>query len=328
MPLDTDLLTRAKLRTKLRFEAERLAGYQRYDASADVYRPTLKGAYRQFWVSFPPLNWILDRRERERERVLLAQIGVTPAPRGSASQRDAESAAPRPTRKQYRQALAAAAGLVALVVFVPELLSALGGGRPTELTRPRVDVPNDFSVPDSFPGAVQALERLVGRPSHRLMGTRDDEPVPTEGAAISMRSDSAAAFVAAAQDAFLARGFYLFRTGERATSGLETAGLALYPTRDPYDVMRVMETNAANYGMLTDEVIAWFRREETRYPIRFDAIGFDYAGGRLLGDVPDATDFALRFIRFCPDMQSAGVVTSWQFGRELKRSREIFCWWD
>lgn len=319
MPLDTDLLTRARERTRHRLDAERQAGFQRYDAGSDVYRPTLKCVYRQFWVSLPPLNWIIDRRDRERERVLLSEIGLSPAvtPGGAAG---------APTRKQYREAVMAV-GLIALVVLGPELLAAFGGGS-NGLTRPDVTVPSGFNVPDSFPSAARALEQLVGRSSHQLMGTKDDEPAPTAGVAISMRKDSAAAFVAKAQDAFLARGFYLFRTGERAASGLETDALALYPTRDPYDLMRVMETNAANYGMGTDDVIAWFRREEARYPIRFDVIGFDYAGGRLLGDVPDATEFASRFIRFCPDIQSAGTVTTRSVARELRRSREIYCWWD
>jgi hypothetical protein len=140
--------------------------------------------------------------------------------------------------------------------------------------------------------------------------------------------DSAGAFVEAAQDAFMARGFFLFRTGERGTSGLETDALALYPTRDPYDIMRAMDTNAANHGMLVEEVIAWFRREEAKYPIQFDAIGFDYAGGHLLGLVPDESEFASRFIRFCPDIQGEGPVSAKSLGRELKRTRLIYCWWD
>lgn len=143
-----------------------------------------------------------------------------------------------------------------------------------------------------------------------------------------MHRDSADAYVTSTQDAFLARGFYLFRTGERATSGLETEALALYPTRDPYEVMRAMETNGWNHGMSTEEVIAWFRREEAKYPIRFGAIAFDYVGGRLLGDVPDETGFGRRFLKFCPDIQARGPVSARSLGRDFKRTREIFCWWD
>ena len=322
-PLDTDMATRAKERTKYRYDQEVRAGYLRYDAARDVYGVTLRGAYRMHWVSLPPLRWIMERRDRERERELLAEMRLTPAART-----DAPSATPPQTRKQQVMSLAAAVALIAFIVFMPDLPDAIFGGEPITLVKPTVDVPGDFAVPDSFSGAVQALETLVRQPSHQLMGTRDDEPTPTFGVAISMRNDSADAFVAAVQDAFLAKGFFLFRTGERATSGLETDALALYPTPDPYEIMRAMETNAWNYDMSTEGVIEWFRQEEARYPIRFGVIGFDYAGGTLLGDVPDETEFAARFIRFCPETQSEGPVSARQLGRDFKRSREIFCWWD
>jgi hypothetical protein len=320
-PLDTDLLTRARHRTRQRLDADVQAGYLRYDARRDVYRSTLRGAYRLFWVSFPPLRTIIDRRDRQKERELLKELGLSP--RGPAPG-DRAVETPKAGFRQYAEAVALGVLVIVLVAFGPELLAMIGQreARP----KPDVSVPSGFSVPDSFAGAVQALEQWVGRPSHQLSGTRDDEPFPTPGVAISMRSDSAAAYVAAAQDAFLARGFYLFRTGERY-SGLDTDGLALYPTGDPYEIMRAMDTNAANHGMLVEDVIAWFRREEARYPIRFNAIGFDYVGGVLGGDLPDVNAFASRFMRFCPDLQGEGLTTR-LLARDLKKTREIYCWWD
>jgi hypothetical protein len=279
-----------------------------------------------YWRSLPPLNGIEDRADRARERQLLAAMKMSPAARTDSIPGVPVNAEPEPTTKQYVTNLAMAAGLTAIIVFMPDLPDLLFGR--TERARPAVTVPADFAVPDSFSLATQALARLVGQPSHQLMGNRDDEPTPTSGVAISMRSDSADAYVAAAQDAFLAKGFYLFRTGERKSSGLETDALALYPTRDPYEVMRAMETNGTNSGLSTDDVIAWFRREEARYPIRFGAIAYDYVGGRLLGDVPDEADFGRRFIRFCPDIQAEGMVTGRSVGRDFKRTREIYCWWD
>ena len=321
-PLTTDLAVRARERVQLRYEAERRAGWLRYDAALDVYRPTLRNAYRMYWRSLPPLNGIVDRQDREFERKLLAEMKLTPAARG-----DAGAPSPQPTRRQFISNLAFVAGMTAIIVFVPDLPNMLFG-LPAPRIAPVVNVSADFVVPDSFAGAVRTLEQWLGRPSHRLIGTRDDEPMPTPGVAISMRHDSADAYVAAAHGAFLARGFYLFRTGERATSGLETDAIALYPTRDAYEVMRAMETNAWNHGMSTEEVIAWFRREETSHPIRFEAIAFDYVGGRLLGNVTDETAFAKRFIKFCPDIQAEGPISARSLGKEFKRTREIYCWWD
>ena len=326
-PLTTDLAVRARERTERRYEAERRAGWLRYDAALDVYRPTLRNAYRTYWRSLPPLNGIVDRQDRAFERELLAEMKVTPAARGGTTTGAPTTPAPEQTARQFVGNLAAAVGLTAVVVLMPDLPDLLFG-RSAPRVAPAINVTADFAVPDSFAAAVQTLEQWLGRPSHQLVGTRDDEPTPTPGVAISMRADSADAYVSAAHGAFLSRGFYLFRTGERATSGLETDAIALYPTRDAYEVMRAMETNASNHGMSTEDVIAWFRREEGRYPIRFEAIAFDYVGGRLLGDVPDETSFARRFIRFCPDIQAEGPVSARSLGKDFKRTREVYCWWD
>ena len=322
MPIETDPVTRARVRTKVRYEAEREAGYVRFDATEDVYRPTLKGAYRQFWVGLPPLNGIIDRRERERERQLLAELSLTPAPRTDTAARE-----PKPPAKVYLEAAAIVLFLIGLGLFGPELLAEMSGGR-YQRPMPRVEVASDLTVPDSFPGAMRVLEQIVGRPSHQLSGTVDDFPAPTRGIAISMHRDSARAFVAAAQDAFLAKGFYLFQTGERDSSALDTDGLALWPSRDPYEIMKALDTNGANHRLLVDDVIAWFRNEEPNYSFRFEAIGFDYVGGKILGGLRDASGFAGRFFRFCPDLMQSGDVTVHILTRDLERTREFYCWWD
>jgi hypothetical protein len=322
-PLDTDLLTRAHARNKLWQDAEVRAGYMRYDAALDVYRPTLRGAYRMWWHMVPPLQTIVDRRDRAREEQLLREIGLTPSPRTDAS---GAEPAPKPSRKEYRSAVAAALVLVLIAVFAPEVVGEIGGGAPVRIP-PDVRVPDGFVVPDSFSGAIEAFERLVGQPSHQLSGTKDDEPSPTPGVAITMHRDTADAYVEKVQDAFLAKGFYLFRTGEHF-NGFDNEALALYPTRDPYEVMRAMDTNGANHGLLVEDVIAWFRREQSQFPIRFGAIAFDYVGGHLTGDDADFNVFARRFIRFCPDLMATGDLTARILARDMRRNREVFCWWD
>jgi hypothetical protein len=322
MPLDTDLLTNSKSKTKARFEGERALGFHRYDATADVYRPTLKGSFRQHWVSLPPLAGIIDRRERERERALLAEMSLAPPARTDIPRFKKEKA----TWKTWAEAAAIVLLLIGLGVFGPEVMAEMSfdtGRR----SLPRVDVPADLTVPDAFPDAVRLLEQIVRQPSHQLSGTVDDFPAPTRGVAISMRMDSADAYVATAQDAFLAKGFYLFRTGERY-SGLDTDGLALWPSPNPYEIMKAMDTNGANHGLLVDDVIAWFRNEEPNYTFRFGAIAFDYVGGQIPGGLRDAKGFAGRFMKFCPDLQYSSGMTVNVLARDLESTSEFYCWWD
>jgi hypothetical protein len=112
VPLETDLLTLLHSRTREHVEGQRRAGYYRYDAIADVYRPTLKGAYRLYWMLLPPLNGFFDRRDRERERTLLTELGMTPI---------AERAMPVSIVAEYRQHAPAIALLILIALLGLEL---------------------------------------------------------------------------------------------------------------------------------------------------------------------------------------------------------------
>ena len=46
-----------------------------------------------------------------------------------------------------------------------------------------------------------------------------------------------------------------------------------------------------------------------------------------LGDMPDVNGYASRFMRFCPDLQGEGLTTR-SLAKDLKRTREVYCWWD
>jgi hypothetical protein len=112
VPLEKDLLTFVHSRTREHIEGQRQAGCYRYDASADVYRPTLKGAYRLYWMLLPPLTGFFDRRDRERERALLTELGMTPS---------AERAVPVSIVGAYRQNAPAVALFILIALLGLEL---------------------------------------------------------------------------------------------------------------------------------------------------------------------------------------------------------------
>jgi hypothetical protein len=297
-------------------------GWFTFNAASGAFRPTFAGAYRAIWATLPPWRSRRHRKDLERERALLEELGI-PAPKGAENETPAATT-PEPSGFFERHPLLSA-GLAAVLLWFALRSSA----DPLMAMRrdASVEVPANLVAPDSFADAVRLLETVTGSRSHPLIGSRGGFGISTVGAAISMRSDSAAAYVHEMQDAFAAKGMLLFRTTEVEPSPGADA-LALYPGTDPYVVMRAMGTDAANHGMDTEEVIAWFTREAPRYPIRFEAIALDYVRGTILGDVPDATEFAKRFLEFCPDLQSDGFVSARRLGREFKKDRALYCWWD
>jgi uncharacterized protein DUF4253 len=323
-PLTEPVHERASRRLLDTYHALAKIGYFTFNAAAGTFRPTLLGAYRVTFASLPPARSRRHRRDLERERALLDELGIqVPKPGTEPGEPDAQTR--KSSIKDYFDWQSMLTGGLAVSL----LLYAFRDSGPTIGRGPeaKVNVPASLAIPDSFADAVHVLETVTGSRSHPLIGSRGGFGVSTVGAAIYMRSDSAAGYVRQLQQAFAAKGMFLFRTTEVEPSpGVDA--LALYPGTDPYVVMRAMGTDAANYGMDTEEVIAWFTREAPRYPIRFEAIGLDYVRGTILGDMPDATAFAKRFIEFCPDLESYGRISARRLGREFKKDRALYCWWD
>src|SRR4029077_15806250 len=104
-----------------------------------------------------------------------------------------------------------------------------------------------FAVPADFPGAVRALERLAGATASPLTGTDTlGRVVPTPGFAVGVRAARAEGLVAGAQQRFLDRGFYLFRSEQHFGIRNEPDRVALFPRADPFEILRLVGTNGAN----------------------------------------------------------------------------------
>jgi hypothetical protein len=193
----------------------------------------------------------------------------------------------------------------------------------------RMRLPVGFAVPADFPGAVRALERLADANSEPLV-VQDStgKNVRTTGVVVPAEAKRAEALVDAAQDRFLAQGFYLFRVAQHFGINGHPDTLALYPSRDRYAILRLVGTNGANYDIGPDSIVAWLTALEREQPFVLTGIGFDWVSGRFTTPLTDPDGLAQRFNAFCPDIVTQGTGTVAALARELKRSRELYCWWD
>jgi uncharacterized protein DUF4253 len=89
-----------------------------------------------------------------------------------------------------------------------------------------------------------------------------------------------------------------------------------------------MGTNGANYDIGPDSIVAWLTALEREQPFVLTGIGFDWVSGRFTTPLADPDGLAQRFNAFCPDIVTQGTGTVAVLARELKRSRELYCWWD
>jgi hypothetical protein len=298
-------------------EEQVAAGTWRKDEGAQVYRPTFLGAWAMTWRLLPPFRAIRTARLRRRAAALLKDLGM--------EGRDPHPIAQPPTRVSIAWLLALAAAVLIVTHYGSGVIRRLGTlGRSAALS-----LPADVVVPDDFRGAVRALEQLVGATATPLFGTDSlGDSVVTEGFAVSVPAARAAALIASAQPRFLEKGFYLFRAEQRFGIGGRPDRIALFPRRDPYEILRLMGTNGSNYGIGPDSIVAWLRALERDQPFVLTGIDFDWVEGRFTYAIRDPAGLARRFYAFCPDIVDQGTGTVDALATELEQSQRLYCWWD
>jgi len=104
--------------------------------------------------------------------------------------------------------------------------------------------------------------------------------------------------------------------------------LALYPSTEPYAILRLVGTNGANYDIGPDSIVAWLEALRRDQPFVLTGIGFDWLEGRFTTPLADPDGLARRFNAFCPDIVTQGTGTVEGLARELRRSSQLYCWWD
>ena len=285
------------------------AGRWRRDDRVGVFRPTFPSAWVMTWQALPPFSLLRRRRVRRRATAILEELNMAgPDPRPIAQPR---------TRVSLRWVVA-----VAIIVY---LLTQFG----SRVLRTSWTLPADFVVPAAFPDAVRALERLAGGKATPLVGTDSvGDSLRTEGFAVSVPSARAERLVAAAQPRFLEKGYYLFRSEQHFSIGGHADRVALFPRRDPYEILRLMGTNGWNYDIGPDSIVAWLKVLERDHPFVLTGMGFDWVEGRFRSAIRDANALARRFYAFCPDVVSQGTETVEALAQELVTSQRLYCWWD
>lgn len=291
------------------------------------YGYTLRGALLGALRATPPFRQMDGLRLRLREARLMRRLGMAPpgarATAGGWWLRDSD----------LPVASAIAIVLAMLVPAPPIPLPLAADFDPSASFREArpYELPQGFTVPADFPGAVRALEVLAGMPSAPLEveDASSGDLKRSGGVEVRFAADRTDSMLVRAAPLFRGRGFLLFR--HENTSGIDGAPefVALYPRADEAEVMRLVGTNGGNFGIGTDSVVAWMERLRTRHPFVLIGIAHDAVEGRFTPapDARQAAALAEEFYAFCPDVVTQGVRTVPMLAQQIQRGI-LYCWWD
>jgi hypothetical protein len=200
----------------------------------------------------------------------------------------------------------------------------------------------------SFFDVVSELEALLDSKSEPLLVNDGALPVPgsangsgfvvpglTGGAQAVMLqvSGDGLALVKQHRERFLHQGATLFL--REHGFGLRHDTLALAPSDDKFEVIRIAQTDAANYGHDNDDLIAWLRELDAADPFTLLGAGFDFVEGSFDAPVRDPDAVGKKVYTFCPDFWEQGIGLEAE-GEEpepgiaayFRAERAFFFWWD
>jgi hypothetical protein len=113
--------------------------------------------------------------------------------------------------------------------------------------------------------------------------------------------------------------------GEIRREGIEVVAAII---SDPFDVLRLAETEAVNYGLDTEGLIAILSDIHCRVGIDIYWAAADTIALTLKSQPMDMAAFAQEIIDFCPDVVDQGCRTLEALADFIRRRSELFLWWD
>jgi hypothetical protein len=98
--------------------------------------------------------------------------------------------------------------------------------------------------------------------------------------------------------------------------------------KSQFDILRVAQSDACNYDMMTEDLIKKLTEYDRAYGIDIfhaetDTIEFKFS--KLPADMPG---FCNDLYEFCPDIVDQGCGTVEALEDEIRRTQEVFLWWD
>ena len=213
--------------------------------------------------------------------------------------------------------LAAATGDEELVGAVKK-----AGAEETPDAQPYLEILN-FAGNAERPEYQAALKEIA-----RLSGKK---PMPQELAGtykLELDAEAARTFLDKHHAPLLDNGCYVFLYEQHFALGGRSDVLWILPTSDKYVVMAFTGVNGINYGIDNYLVIRWMKRLERDHPFVLTGCGFDFLSGRFETKLPDPAAMARRMYAFCPDIVDQGTGSVEALAKELRRTNELYFWWD
>lgn len=110
--------------------------------------------------------------------------------------------------------------------------------------------------------------------------------------------------------------------------GITPDSIGIIAGTDQFKILRVRNTDGANYDISNDSVLVLARLWDKQYGLEITGAALDWFEARILRPPADYTAFANVLYQICPDIVTQGVNTVEALIADLRRTNTLYCWWD
>ena len=110
--------------------------------------------------------------------------------------------------------------------------------------------------------------------------------------------------------------------------GYEPDQVTVLKGMDQFDILRIEETDAINYGLENGDVIAKLKEWDKAHHFEIIAADISRVEAIFIDQPKDLKAFSEELYEFCPDIVDQGTGTVKELELELKRYGILYLWWD
>lgn len=104
--------------------------------------------------------------------------------------------------------------------------------------------------------------------------------------------------------------------------------LALVPSKDDLEYLRMIRPDGINHGLSADDVIEKYQTWNQQFGLKLNGAGRSWLEAEILKDPPDWQAFAQEVYQFCPNVIDQGVGSVEILAEEMMNHYSLHLWWD
>lgn len=121
---------------------------------------------------------------------------------------------------------------------------------------------------------------------------------------------------------------FIGTTRNLANNESRLAEIVIFTGESQFDILRLAQTDAINFGLETEDIIAKLKTYDRQYGIDIFHAETDTLEFILKNTPQDLTVFCQDLYNFCPDIVDQGVGSIEELAEDIMMRGEVFLWWD